>query len=93
MLGYIDLPVSTYHARKRLQQPLTPDESSRVYRFAKVTAAAEDFFEGDKLRARRWLENPKSALGGATPYDFSRTPEGSDYVVKLLVRMEYGVVS
>ena len=55
--------------------------------------AAEGYFEGDKSAARHWLSQPKVALGGAIPLEFARTPEGSDYVIVLLRRMEHGVIS
>lgn len=87
------IPESTFHERKRERKPLSAEASSRVYRIAKATEAAEAYFEGDKAPARRWLTQPKVALGGATPLEFARTPEGSDYVIKLLERMEHGVVS
>lgn len=93
VLDYTSIPESTFHSRKRQGKSLTSEESSRVYRIAKVTAAAEQFFEGNQEAARRWLANPKTALGGKTPLEFARTPEGSDFVVKLLIRMEHGVVS
>jgi putative toxin-antitoxin system antitoxin component (TIGR02293 family) len=93
VLALIDLPTSTYHSRKRNHRPLSAEESSRVYRIAKATAAAEDYFEGNKPAARRWLTNPKAALGGEAPLTFACTPEGSDYVIKLLERMEHGIIS
>ncbi len=93
VLAFANIPESTYHARKRKGAPLSAEESSRVYRIAKVTAAAEDFFENDDGAARRWLTGPKVALGGRTPIEFARTPEGSDYVIQLLGRMAHGVIS
>ncbi len=93
VLSYVDIPASTFHARKRQGRPLSAEESSRVYRIAKVTAAAEEYFDGDKEAARRWLASPKSALGSKTPIGFARTSEGSEYVVKLLNRMAHGVIS
>ena len=93
ILTLTNIPESTYHSRKRKRQPLSAEESSRVYRIAKATAAAEAYFEGSKPAARRWLTNPKIALGGKTPLEFARTPEGSDYVIKLLERMEHGIAS
>lgn len=93
VLVYTNIPESTYHKRKRQRQPLSPEESSRVYRIAKVTAAAEAFFEGDKEAARRWLSNPKTALAGNTPLEFARTSEGGEYVTKLLVRLEHGIIT
>jgi putative toxin-antitoxin system antitoxin component (TIGR02293 family) len=88
-----NIPESTFHARKRERKPLSAEASGRVYRIAKATEAAEAYFEGDKTAARRWLTHPKVALGGVTPLEFARTPEGSDYVIKLLERMEHGVIS
>lgn len=93
VLAFANIAESTYHARKRKGAPMSAEESSRVYRIAKVTAAADDFFERDVEAARRWLTGPKAALGGATPIEFARTPEGSDYVIQLLGRMAHGVIS
>lgn len=69
------------------------EHSSRLYRIAKVTEAAEAYFDGNEDAAKRWLTSPKVGLGGETPLAFASTPEGSDYVVELLERMEHGVVS
>ncbi len=93
VLGLGDIPPSTFHARKRSGKPLSPEHSSRLYRIAKATEAAEAYFEGNEDAARRWLTSPKVALGGEAPLAFSSTPKGSDYVLKLLERMEHGVVS
>ena len=93
MLVLSDIPPSTLHARTRIGKALSPEHSSRIYRIAKVAEAAEAYFEGNDEAARRWLASPKVALGGETPLAFASTPEGSDYVLKLLDRMEHGVVS
>lgn len=93
LLVFTDIKSSTYHDRQRKKRPLSPEESSRIYRLAKVVDAAETYFEGSKEAARRWLNQAKVALGGRVPLEFARTPEGSDYVIKLLGRMEHGVIS
>jgi putative toxin-antitoxin system antitoxin component (TIGR02293 family) len=93
VLEVASIPESTFHARKRDRKPLTPEASSRVYRIAKAAEAAEAYFGGDEAAARRWLTQPKVALGGVTPLEFARTPEGSDYVIALLERLEHGVIS
>lgn len=93
MLILTNIPESTYFDRKRRKKPLSPEASSRVYRIAKATEAAEAYFEGDMDAARRWLTSPKVAIGGKTPLEFARTPEGSDYIIKLLARMEHGIIS
>jgi putative toxin-antitoxin system antitoxin component (TIGR02293 family) len=93
VLSLIRVPESTYHERKRRRKALSPEASSRLYRIARATEVAEAYFEGDKTAARRWLGSPKVALGGKTPLEFAATPEVSDYVIKLLGRMEHGVVT
>ena len=93
ILSVANIPESTFHARKRDRRPLTPEASSRIYRIAKATEVAESYFEGDRGAARRWLTQPKTGLGGAAPLEFARSPEGSDYVIDLLERMEHGVIS
>mgnify|MGYP000863605321 CR=1 FL=1 len=93
VLEVADIPESTFHSRRAEGKPLSPEASGRVYRVAKAVEAAEAYFEGDREAARRWLTHSKVALGGRTPLEFARTPEGSDYVVKLLDRMAHGVVS
>lgn len=93
VLVYADIPESTFRLRKRQGKPLSADVSGRVYRLAKVFATADGFFEGNQGGATRWLTNPKTALGGAVPLEFARSPEGSDYIVKLLWRMAHGINS
>lgn len=92
ILELTDIKSSTFHGRSKRGEPLSPEESERVYRLAKITEAAERYFE-DRAAAHRWLAHAKTALGGKTPLDFARTAEGADYVVGLLGRMAHGVVS
>lgn len=92
MLGLTDIKSSTFHDRKKRGRRLSPEESGRVYRLAKVIEAAESYFE-DRAAAQRWLSHPKVALGGTSPLEFARTAEGADYVLKLLGRMAHGVIS
>lgn len=92
VLDMTDIKSSTFHGRSKRGEPLSPEESERVYRLAKITEAAERYFQ-DRAAARRWLANPKVALGGDSPLNFARTAEGADYVVNLLGRMAHGVVS
>ena len=92
LLELTGIKSSTYHDRKKKGKPLSAEESERLYRLAKLAEAAEAYFE-DKVAARRWLVHPKVALGGKSPLVFGRTAEGSAYVLALLGRMAYGVIS
>lgn len=93
VLSITNIPESTFHHHQKTRKPLSADASSRVYQVARAVEAAEEYFENDKGAAQHWLTHPKLALGGETPLEFSRTPQGSDYVVKLLKRMAHGVIS
>jgi putative toxin-antitoxin system antitoxin component (TIGR02293 family) len=92
VLDLASIKSSTFHDRKNRHRPLSAEESGRVYRLAKVTEAAEQFF-GHGDAAQRWLNQSKVALGGKGPLTFAATAEGADYVLKLLGRMEHGVIS
>ncbi len=71
---------------------LSPVESDRVYRFARIIALAEDVFE-NKEEALEWLKSPQHGLGGLIPFDMLQTDAGSREVEELLVRIDYGVIS
>jgi len=71
---------------------LSPVESDRVYRFARIIALAEDVFE-DKDEALEWLKSPQYGLGGLLPFDMLQTDAGAREVEELLVRIDYGIIS
>ena len=67
---------------------LSPVESDRIYRFARVVALAEDVFE-DGVDALEWLKSPQHGLGGCIPFDMLQTDAGSREVEELLNRIDY----
>ncbi len=71
---------------------LSPVESDRIYRFARVIALAEDVFE-DRVDALEWLKSPQHGLGGCIPFNMLQTDAGSREVEELLNRIDYGVIS
>jgi putative toxin-antitoxin system antitoxin component (TIGR02293 family) len=78
--------------RRKLTGRLSPAESERIYRLAKILALAESAL-GDKQKARRWLNSPNRALGNVTPLSMLETEAGADEVTNVLGRIEYGVHS
>lgn len=67
-LGEIDqivLPRKTLASRRKLGN-LTPEQSDRLVRVARVLAAAEETF-GTQEKAGVWLRRPTRALAGETP--------------------------
>jgi len=86
-------PAGTASARsKAASERLSPVESDRVYRFARIIALAEDVFE-DKEEALEWLKSPQYGLGGYVPFDMLQTDAGAREVEELLIRIDYGVIS
>lgn len=79
-------------AKSAASERLSPVESDRVYRFARIIALAEDVFE-NKEEALEWLKNPQYGLGGHVPFDMLQTDAGAREVEELLTRIDYGVIS
>jgi putative toxin-antitoxin system antitoxin component (TIGR02293 family) len=71
---------------------LTPAESDRVVRLARVLALAKETL-GDMGRASRWLRTPNRALEGDQPIDRLDTDIGVQSVEQVLGRIEYGLYS
>jgi putative toxin-antitoxin system antitoxin component (TIGR02293 family) len=82
---------STLQRRKNAGR-LSPDESDKVMRFARLLAHATDVF-GDIDKARAWLKFPQHGLGGTVPLDYAETEIGAREVDNLLGRIDYGVYS
>jgi putative toxin-antitoxin system antitoxin component (TIGR02293 family) len=79
---------SHVHVRERL----SPVQSDRLYRFARIIALAEDVFESIE-DALEWLNSKQHGLGGAVPFDMLQTDAGAREVEALLIRIDYGVIS
>jgi putative toxin-antitoxin system antitoxin component (TIGR02293 family) len=69
-----------------------PNESERLLRIGSAWAKALAVLE-DPLAARRWMTQPKRALGGLTPLRCCDTEIGAREVESLLGRIEHGVFS
>jgi putative toxin-antitoxin system antitoxin component (TIGR02293 family) len=90
MADLTDIPRRTLTRRKQDGQ-LTPDESDRVLRAARMVGKALELFEGDRDAARNWLTSPQVGLGGAVPLIFANTELGAREVEHLADRLEHGV--
>ena len=71
---------------------LTPSESDRTVRVARVYAGAVEMI-GDRDKATEWLNTPNRALGGERPLDQLDTDTGARMVEDILGRIAYGVYS
>jgi putative toxin-antitoxin system antitoxin component (TIGR02293 family) len=68
---------------------MTGDKEGFDLDTAIFTKAVEVF--GSKEEAELWLRRPALALNGERPIDLLKTPQGTQLVQELLVRLEYGI--
>ena len=87
----LGISIATIQRRKQ-QGQLAPEESDRVWRFARLVGKAVAVF-GNEEDARQWLTSAQFGLGGAAPLDYAKTEVGAREVENLLGRIEHGVYS
>jgi len=81
------VPEATY---KRRRDRLSPAESERTERLARVVAIAEDVWQ-DREQARRFLTTPHPEIGGKTPVDAALTELGARQAEEVMARIVYGL--
>jgi putative toxin-antitoxin system antitoxin component (TIGR02293 family) len=90
-LNRIVLPRKTLANRRKLGT-LTPEQSDRLVRVARVIAAAEETF-GTREKAGTWLRRPTTPLAGECPLELLDTDEGAREVETLLGRIAHGIAA
>jgi putative toxin-antitoxin system antitoxin component (TIGR02293 family) len=83
------IPLRTLKNRLERDQPLTVEESDRLFRSAHITAMAEAIF-GDTDKAKRWLSKPKGRFSGLTPMQLLTTQQGTSQVEEMLLQIAEG---
>ena len=76
--------------RRQKARVLSPEESDRVLRLARVAAQAEEIL-GGREDAVKWLHRANRSLGGHRPLELVRTDAGAELVIDVLGRLEHGV--
>jgi putative toxin-antitoxin system antitoxin component (TIGR02293 family) len=90
-LDRIVLPRKTLTHRRRLGT-LTPEQSDRLVRVARVLADAEETF-GSQEKAGAWLRRASVVLAGESPLQRLDTDEGAREVETLLGRIGHGIAA
>lgn len=88
-LLYRIIPEATY---KRRQQLLSPDESGRAERLARIIATAEYVWDSAD-DARLFMNTAHPMLRNRTPLDVSMTELGARRVEELLWKLYYGMAA
>jgi putative toxin-antitoxin system antitoxin component (TIGR02293 family) len=92
MSKVVGTSVRTIVRLQKEHKPLNATWSDRLYRLARVAAQAQDVLESSET-ATSWLKRPNRALEGNAPIDLLDTDAGTEQVMELLGRIEYGVYS
>ena len=92
MSKVVGTSVRTIVRLQKEDKPLNATWSDRLYRLARVAAQAQNVFESAQT-ATSWLKRPNRGLNGHAPVDLLDTDAGTQQVVELLDRIEYGVYS
>jgi putative toxin-antitoxin system antitoxin component (TIGR02293 family) len=79
-------------SERRRKGGLTPEQSGRVIRVARVFAEALETF-GSRDKALTWMRRACAVLGGEAPIDLLDTEEGARLVESLLGRIAHGLAA
>ena len=85
-LVYRVVPIATFKRRTRL----TPEESARTERLARIVALAEALWE-EREDSRGFLNRPHPLLDERTPLDVGATELGARRVEQLLHDVDHGL--
>jgi putative toxin-antitoxin system antitoxin component (TIGR02293 family) len=85
------IPRRTFQRRLASQAPLSPTESDRVERFARILALASLVLDGER-RAVQWLSTKKRRFNDARPLDLLESNTGTKLVEDTLLQAYYGNV-
>lgn len=83
---------ATLARRTSTRQQLKVDESDKVYRLLKITAAAVELFEGDREAALEWIRKPNPGLNNHPPMEMIRTTPGFEMAISFIKRLDHGVM-
>lgn len=90
-LDQVVMPRKTWSNRRRAGV-LTPEQSDRLMRVARVLALAEETF-ADQAKGHAWLRRATTSLGGERPLDLLDTEEGAREVETVLGRIAHGIAA
>ena len=84
------IPARTLKHRRQRQESLSPDESDRLSRVARIYALAVNVFN-DPKDGREWLTFPIDRFQGRTALEMLRTDAGGRKVEEMLYQIDEGV--
>jgi putative toxin-antitoxin system antitoxin component (TIGR02293 family) len=86
----IVIPERTLKHRKSRKERLSPEESDKAIRTARLLARAQSIF-GSQEKALVWMRQTKQRFGGRTPLDMLTTEAGGRLVEEMLIQIDEGM--
>jgi putative toxin-antitoxin system antitoxin component (TIGR02293 family) len=86
----LDIPVRTLVTHKG-DGKLSPEESDKIYRLARLFGLAVDMTSQNKEEAKNWFFRSRPQLGGTKPIDLVSTDAGAKKVENLIMGTLGGV--
>lgn len=83
------VPARTLTHRRQKKERLTPEESGRWLRAAKIQALAEIVL-GDSTKALQWLHKPRKAFDSLNAMELMQTEVGAQLVEEILGQLDSG---
>ena len=84
------IPPRTLKHRRQRQEPLSIEESDRLYRVVRMYELAVKIY-GDRDGGRKWLMGQKRRFDGRTALDMLRTEAGEHAVQEFLIQIDEGM--
>jgi putative toxin-antitoxin system antitoxin component (TIGR02293 family) len=91
ILERLDIPASTYFAKKKHHQALDSYTSEKFIRLISVMVMASEIL--GKLEAKDWLYRKIPSLGNEVPLNLLDTEAGHRLVTQALLQVKYGIYS
>jgi putative toxin-antitoxin system antitoxin component (TIGR02293 family) len=83
------IPPRTLRHRREKNEPLTPEESGRFLRAAKLYALAVEVLGGEE-KAKTWLLKPRKIFDGYSAMDLMQSEVGAEVVQEKLCQLDAG---
>ena len=84
------IPPRTLKHRRERKQPLSPEESDRLARVARMYELAVNVY-GDREDGKEFLLRPKRRFDERTPIEIMRTERGGAAVQEMLIQLAEGI--
>ena len=84
------IPKRTLARRKANHEELSPEETDKALRLARIATEADRVFANVK-KADSWLRTPLSQLSGQTPLALLKSEAGAILVEEILGRIDHGM--